>query len=247
MQWAEKRSIPQDLFGFSECVISFPPLASQIPIPRSILQLLTHEEVEWCASTPGAMACGLPGWSVEEAGCIPGRWPRPLPLGHSVTMSTQYKYSSWVWHWLLSPCKDQNPRGFMVSYVFSFSISFRSRITCWFSLDLKFQFKNKIQRAFTRLFLTPQRLSSCICVVLYQLHLWIWFCQQILVTRRAGIIICIFHMKKLALKRGALALYWTVGSNLGPTGSSAQPLWVKQHNVSGLILGILSHSCEVFF
>lgn len=102
------------------------------------------------------MVCGLPGWSLEEAGCIPGRWPRPLPLGHSVTTSTQYKYSCWVWHLILSPCqckgKDQNPRGFMASCVFSYNISFKSRIACWFSLDLKFQVWKQNTKSFHQTF-----------------------------------------------------------------------------------------------
>lgn len=150
MKLEEKRNILQYVFGFSEHVISSSPLAAWYPHVHSTdpcsqisPPVLTHQ-MEWCASAPGVMVCGLPGWSLGEAGCIPGRWPWPFLLGHFVTTSTLYKYSSRCGSctsplFACAKAKIEILGGFMVSYGFSNSVSFRSRITCWFSLDLKFQ------------------------------------------------------------------------------------------------------------
>ena len=53
-----------------------------------------------------------------------------------------------------------------------------------------------------------------------------------------------FPYEKAGFEKRYPGLVWNSGFQPGLTGSSAQPLGVKQH-VSGFPLGILSHSCEI--
>lgn len=225
---------------------------AQISVPSSPSSL-THE-VEWYASAPGPTVCGLPGRSpgrqvaFQEGDRGLASWPF-CKQSHSVQCCVP-----WVWSRPLPPfshCKGKgwNLGGFLVSWCSFLIVSVLGQeLLAHFHWILNFKFENKIQRAFTRPFLNTWMLSSCICVC-FIIYIFVFEspnkCQPLI--RRAGIIICIFHMEKPALKGEALARSPAVLSS----GFSA--LLSLQHNPRvpvtaqgfSLMLGVFSHFCEI--
>lgn len=139
MQLEEKRTILQYLWGFYECIISFPPpshitqmFRAQIPVP-SWASSLTHG-VEPCAQ-PQAVVCGLPGWSLgrqvafQEGDRGRASWPF-CKHSHTIQYSSGCGGDTSL---LLSSAKAkigiQGASWFRV-FVYFLSVSFRSRITC---------------------------------------------------------------------------------------------------------------------
>lgn len=168
----------------SECAIPFLPRYAVPTGPStapcsSAAPALT---LKWSAVCQPQGGVWLPGWSLGEADCIPRRWQWPLPLSHFVTTSTQYKYSPRCGHctFLLFISAKAKIRigGFIVSCIFSHSVSFRFRTTCWFSLDLKCPVWKQYKALIRPLFKALKVILLYLCLLCHLL-LWIWFSQPI--------------------------------------------------------------------
>lgn len=154
----QKRELFHSIFlGSLECVISFPPLATQIPVPRSILQLLTHE-VGWCTSTPGAMCVGCLGgaWRRQVAFQEGDRGPCLLAILSPCPHNTNTHPGRGTGFSLLAKIRIPEASWFHMFFLIESPLG--QELLADFHWILNFRFENKIQRAFTRLFfffLTP--------------------------------------------------------------------------------------------
>lgn len=169
--------------------ISFPPwsyiahlLRGQFPVPRSILQLLTHKAEWWCV---GACAGGdrLHSRKVTVTSCL---------LGHSVSMSTWCRFYSEVVVQLYLPPYQVRAKVRIARaawfYVFFLTVSpLGQELLADFHWVLNFKFENKIQRAFTRPFFKAQKvvllylcstLSFTFLDLIFPTKLWPWLRQQ---------------------------------------------------------------------
>lgn len=125
-------------------------------------------------------------------GCLGGAWRRQVafqegdqgpcllailsPRPHNT--NTHAGCGTWFSLLASAKAKIRIPEASWLHVFFLINISFKSRIACWFSLDLKFQVWKQNTKSFHQtFFLTPWRLSFYICVVLYHLYLWIQFSQ----------------------------------------------------------------------
>lgn len=131
-------------------------------VPRSSSSSLLMEWSGALAQRPWCVGClgGAGGGSLHsrKVTVALASW---LVCNHS----PQHRHSSRVWHHTssTSPVHRRTAEAgalwFHTSFFFFLRVSFRSRITCWFSLDLKFQVWKQNTKSFHRPFLKPLKVT----------------------------------------------------------------------------------------